>query len=191
MAYRRAAPARSWLSVLVATAHPPSSGPSSDEAGTRTSSKNTSANSVSPVRVRSGRASIPGDRMSTTRQEMPRCLGTSGSVRTKSAHQSARWPFDVHVFCPVTTKSSPSRTARVRSDARSEPASGSLIPWHQMSSARTIRGSSSRFCCSVPYSMIAGAMLLMPMTLTGVGAPAAIVSSVNTSCSSAVAPRPP
>jgi len=60
-----------------------------------------------------------------------------------------------------------------------------------MSSARTIRGSSSRFCCSVPYCMIAGAMLLMPMTLTGVGEPAAIVSSVNTSCSSAVAPRPP
>ena len=31
------------------------------------------------------------------------------------------------------TYSSPSRTARVRSDARSEPASGSLKPWHQRS----------------------------------------------------------
>ena len=52
---------------------------------------------------------------------MPLCLGASGSVRTYSWHQSARWPSDVQIFWPLTTKSSPSRTARVRSDARSEP----------------------------------------------------------------------
>ena len=46
----------------------------------------------------------------------------------------------VHTFCPVTTHSSPSRTARVFSDARSEPASGSENPWHQISSADRIGG---------------------------------------------------
>ena len=38
------------------------------------------------------------------------------------------------------TYSSPSRSARVRSDARSEPASGSLNPWHQRSRPLTIPG---------------------------------------------------
>ena len=47
-----------------------------------------------------------------------------------------------HVFWPFTIQSSPSRTADVRSDARSEPAFGSEKPWHQMSSPRSMRGSS-------------------------------------------------
>jgi hypothetical protein len=78
---------------------------------------------------------------------------------------------------PLTTKSSPSRTARVRSDARSDPASGSDMPWHQMSSARIMRGSRVCFCSSVPYCMRAGAMLFSPMTLSGMGARARTVSS--------------
>ena len=44
----------------------------------------------------------------------------------------------VHTFCPLTTHSSPSRTAFVASDARSEPAPGSLKSWHHFSSLRTI-----------------------------------------------------
>jgi hypothetical protein len=45
---------------------------------------------------------------------------------------------DVHTFCPLTTKWSPSRTARVRSEARSEPPPGSLIPSDAVISARKI-----------------------------------------------------
>ena len=44
----------------------------------------------------------------------------------------------VQTFCPVTTHSFPSRTARVFSEARSDPASGSEKPWHQISSALRI-----------------------------------------------------
>ena len=121
---------------------------------------------------------MPGSFMSTIRQEMPLCFGASGSVRTYSWHQSARCPSEVQIFWPLTTKSSPSRTARVRSAARSDPASGSDIPWHQMSSARIMRGSSVSFWSSVPYCMIAGAMLFNPMTLSGIGARARVVSSV-------------
>ena len=41
---------------------------------------------------------------------MPLCLGASGSVRTNVSSTSASWAPDVHTFCPLTTKSSPSRT---------------------------------------------------------------------------------
>jgi hypothetical protein len=50
-------------------------------------------------------------------------------------HHLAYWANVVHTFCPVTTHSSPCRvTARVFSEARSEPESGSEKPWHQISS---------------------------------------------------------
>ncbi len=68
----------------------------------------------------------------------PRCLGASGFVRATSMHHLARWPSVVQTFWPVTTQSSPSRTALVFSDARSEPDSGSEKPWHQISSAERI-----------------------------------------------------
>ena len=68
----------------------------------------------------------------------PWCLGASGSVRATSMHHLAWWASVVHTFWPVTTHSSPSRTARVFSEARSEPDSGSEKPWHQISSADRI-----------------------------------------------------
>ena len=40
----------------------------------------------------------------------------------------------VHTFCPLSTHSSPSRSARVESPATSDPAPGSLNSWHQISS---------------------------------------------------------
>ena len=60
--------------------------------------------------------------------------GTSGSVRTSSRPHSATWAMLVQTFCPFTTHSSPSRTARVQSAATSDPAPGSLNIWHQISS---------------------------------------------------------
>jgi len=56
---------------------------------------------------------------------MPACLGASGSVRTRQNIQSAYCALEVHTFCPFTTNSSPRSSARVRSEARSEPAPGS------------------------------------------------------------------
>ena len=57
---------------------------------------------------------------------MPRCFGASGSVRASRNMKSASWAWLVHTFWPLMTHSSPSRTARVDSDARSLPAPGSL-----------------------------------------------------------------
>ncbi len=81
---------------------------------------------------------------------MPACLRTEVSVRTSRAHHCDRCAQLVQIFWPETTNSSPSATARVRSDARSEPAFGSENPWHQMSSPDRSRGSSSRRCRSLP-----------------------------------------
>ena len=143
----------------------------------RASVRYSSLNGSSPVIVRIGRASMPGVRRSTSRQLMPLCLGTSGLVRTYSWHQSARWPRLFHVFWPLTTKWSPSRTADVRSEARSDPASGSDIPCDHTSSPRSI-GCRKRACCSsVPYVMIAGAMFETPMTLIGPGALRSLTTS--------------
>ena len=56
---------------------------------------------------------------------MPLCLGAAGSVRASSIIQSAMCASDVHTFCPLITQYSPSLTARVCSDARSDPEFGS------------------------------------------------------------------
>ncbi len=55
----------------------------------RTSSKNTSQKSSPPCIMRSGRASMPGARMSINKYEMPACFAASGSVRNKPNIMSA------------------------------------------------------------------------------------------------------
>ena len=114
--------------MVIATRQPSCIGPSVDETGTRTLSKKISLNSLSAVSVIKGRTSTPGKVMSTKMHVMPLCFGTLRSVRTSSSHQFARCPKVFHVFCPLITHVSPSSTAEALSDARSEPASGSLNP---------------------------------------------------------------
>ena len=63
---------------------------------------------------------------------MPLCFGASGSVRARQTPQCALCAADVHTFCPVSFQPPSARTAFVRSDARSDPAPGSLNSWHQM-----------------------------------------------------------
>ena len=81
--------------------------------GTRAPSRNTSLKSMSPVRWRSGRTSTPGWCRSTRKYVMPLRFGASGSVRASSTAQSDTCAHVVHTFWPVTTHSSPSRSARV------------------------------------------------------------------------------
>ena len=128
--------ARSFMRVVRATAHPPFTSPRRWVSGMRTSVKKTSLNDAPPVIWRRGRTSTPGARMSTMNPVSPRCLGWSGSVRQMTSPMSARWAKDVHTFCPLTTHSSPSRTARVFRLARSLPAPGSLNSWQPTMSPR-------------------------------------------------------
>ena len=64
--------------------------------------------------------------MGTSRKLRPRWRSEAGSVRATTKHQWATWASDVQIFWPLMTHWSPSRTARVRTLARSDPASGSL-----------------------------------------------------------------
>ena len=58
---------RSFISVAVATCQPSPTSPSRWSSGIRTSVRNTSLNSASPVIWRSGRTSTPGAVMSQTK----------------------------------------------------------------------------------------------------------------------------
>src|SRR3984885_4024873 len=106
-------------------------------------------------------------------------------------HHFAWWANVVHTFCPVTTHSSPSRTARVFSDARSEPAPGSEKPWHQISSADRIGGKKRLRCSSVPCAITVGPPMASARTLATDGVRARTTSSLKMACSTSVAPRPP
>jgi len=81
-----------------------------------------------PAMVRMGRTAIPRLSIGTISHVIPRCFGWSGSVRTRSSPTSATWAYVLQTFWPLTTYSSPSRTARVRRDARSDPEPGSEKP---------------------------------------------------------------
>ena len=54
------------------------------------------------------------------------------------------------------TQSSPSRTARVLSEARSEPASGSENPWHHQMSRFAVAGRNFSFCSCEPKAAMTG-----------------------------------
>jgi hypothetical protein len=82
-------PARSKLSAVMAMYQPRSSSPTRLATGIRASSKNTSANGVSPRMSVIGRTVTPGVAVSTSRNVMPLCFGASGLVRTSTNSQSA------------------------------------------------------------------------------------------------------
>src|SRR3954467_4243113 len=187
----KASPARSCISVVMATRQPLSTPPTTLSAGIRASSMNSSLNSASPVICTSGRTSTPSCSMSMRKYVSPRCLGASGFVRASSMHHFDWCANVVHTFWPVTTYSSPSRTALVFSDARSEPDSGSLKPWHHISSADRIGARKRSFCSSVPWPITVGPPIVSPSTLAICGARARAISSKKIACSIIVAPAPP
>lgn len=78
---------RSLPRVARATVQPWLGVPTTSASGTKTSEKNTSLNSESPVVCRSGRTSTPGCFMSMTTMVTPECFGASGSVRTVAKPQ--------------------------------------------------------------------------------------------------------
>ena len=68
---------------------------------------------------------MPGVSIGIRNMLMPACLATVLSVRSRANIQVASLARVVQIFWPLTTHSSPSRTASVRKLARSEPAPGS------------------------------------------------------------------
>ena len=87
------------------------------------------------------------------------------------------------------TYSSPSRTARVVSDARSVPEFGSVYPMQKWISPARILGRKNSFCSWVPKFMMVGPTVLM--VSIGTGAPLRMDSSKKMNCSMAERPCPP
>ena len=170
--------ARSCMSVVIVTRQPSPTPPSTFSSGTHASSRKSSLNSASPVSCRSGRIDTPGWSMSMTNIVRPRDREPSTvSVRVRIMHQRARCASEVHTFWPEILHPSPSRTARVLTDARSEPASGSENPWHQISSADSIGPRKRAFCSSSPWAMIVGPIIASAIVFAMRGARAREISS--------------
>ena len=150
---------RSKPSVVSATRHPSPTSPRRIESGTRTSLKNTSLNDAPPLICLIGRISMPGRSIGMMNAVRPLCLTTSGSERAMSSPHSANRAPELHTFWPLTTHSSPSRTARQARPPRSEPAPGSENSWQHSSSAReeASRRTARRWASS-PNAMIVGAI---------------------------------
>src|SRR5436190_7153637 len=98
---------------------------------------------------------------------------------------------ELQTFCPSTTHSSPSRTARVRSPARSDPAPGSLNSWHHTSSPRRSAGRYRCFCASVPCAISVGPTIPMPTANAPVSTSKRACSRAKMRASAGVPPRPP
>jgi hypothetical protein len=148
--------------MLIATAQPPPTSPSTRSAGTTTSSKNTSANSGTPLIISIGATVIPGLSMSTYNAVMPRWRDSVDPVRARRTQRSAYCARLVHTFRPLTTQlpadsAGPSATARHASDAKSLPDSGSENPWHQTSSPESSRGTNSAASSDGAKSISVGA----------------------------------
>ncbi len=80
-------------------------------------------------------------------------------MRTSSVIKSARAACVIQVLAPVTLYASPAFTARVFSDARSDPVFGSVNTAVGKISALAIFGSQWLFCASVPPVRISSAAI--------------------------------
>ncbi len=159
------------------TCQPPFSGPKRFSAGTRTFSRKRSFSSASPLAMGMGRTESPGLSIGTSRQLRPLCRSSGAPVRTRSAQCVANCAQLIQRLRPLTTNPSPTRSARVATFVRSEPASGSDQPWHQISAPSRIAGRCVRFCASLPQRARQGATTSTPTQLAIGGASAAAISS--------------
>src|ERR1700691_580450 len=182
---------RSWVSRYFAISHPLLSLPTRFAFGTSTSSKKVWQNGDAPEINVIGLVETPALSMSNRMKLMPSCLGAFGSVRTRQKIQSALSAYEVQIFEPLTRNWSPLSSARVCSEARSEPEPGSEYPWHHRISPRAIFGRCSRFCSSDPYFSSAGPSIQMPKLSSGERQLSARISWRRILASSRVSPPPP
>ena len=158
---------RSYGRMLIATAQPPLTSPSMRSAGTTTSSKNTSANSRTPLIISSGATVIPGVSMSTKNAVMPRWRdsGRSGARQQHAAVGVLRQARPDLLAVDHPRRRGRRRRRRARrgssSDARSLPVPGSENPWHHISAPESRRGTTSAASAGGAKSMSVGASTSM------------------------------
>ena len=130
----------SWYINRVPTVQPPSTSPIRSVSGMRRSVRNSWQNSRDPLSISIRCTSMPGWWMRSMNTDRPRCLGTSQFVRARHSPQSDHQAPVVQILEPLSTHSSPSRTAVVCAPATSEPPPGSDRNCIQISSPRRIPG---------------------------------------------------
>ena len=122
---------------------------------------------------------------------MPRSRPCSSKARAKM-----RCSFDtpapvIQCFTPLMNQLSPRRSARVRIEVASEPASGSVMQMAGLSPART-SCAAQRFCASLPKAMtVEMAPILPSTTIRAVTVQARAISSTTTATSRKSRPWPP
>ena len=99
--------------------------------------------------VSSGFTAMPGASASTRNIDSPRCSAAS-PLRASTVYMPAIPAFEMNVFTPRRCQSAPSGVARVRTPARSEPASGSVTANAASRPPPAIAGSQRFFWTSVP-----------------------------------------
>src|SRR5579884_4304228 len=128
--------------------------------------------------------------MGITKKVMPRCFGTSQSVRARSMARSARAAPVFHTFWPFTTHSSPCNSAVVVRPARSEPAPGSLNSWHHFSSPVSADPRKRARSASGPCARMVGAARPVAVPTAGPTAPKSVISPATSASAQAGRPRP-
>jgi len=121
------------------------------DAGTRQSTKVISAVSwdLKPILSSFLPFSKPGVPSSTAMSEIPVYGGSAfASVLAATSTRSQSRPLLMNVFWPLMMYASPSFTAVVRMDARSDPAPGSVMAMAVTISPLAHPGSQHRFCSS-------------------------------------------
>ncbi len=126
----RSGPLRSKPSSEVTWCQPSPIWPNTMSSATKASSRITSLKWWLPFIDTMGRTSTPGPSNLTMNWLRPacRCAGSTGAVRASTMKACARCAPEVHTLVPVSDHPPSTRIARVRTLARSEPESGSLIP---------------------------------------------------------------
>lgn len=127
----------------------------------------------------------------TTKPRMPAPPAVS-SVRAQTTATPATEPLVIHALRPVRIQSVPSRSARVRIPAGSEPWSGSVRPKQPMISPAAMPGSHRCRCSSEPKRWMAY-MAREPCTETRERIPESAASSSRQASPywTAVAPAQP
>ncbi len=121
----------------------------------------------------------------------PPWRSSASLVRTSAIIQSCSWAPVVQTLVPFTIQPSSAGVARVTTDARSLPESGSLIPMQNESSPRQIAGRKRSFCSRVPTLASSGPLWRSATQWWPTGAPQRRSSSATTKRSTAARSPPP
>jgi hypothetical protein len=149
---KRSGPLRSNASSPVTCFQPAPTSPSTIPSGTCTRSNTTSLKWWAPVSSLIGRMVTPGASSSTMNCVSPawRAVSSRGAERARAKNAWAWCAPDVQTLVPVSSQPSSTFSAFVRTLARSDPESGSLMPMPKYTSPRAIPGRNLRRCSSVP-----------------------------------------